>query len=61
LNNALYAQNLTNTSLTLSSLTNSTSYSWLVVAKNTAGSTSGPTWSFTTKAASTKPGNGKKR
>jgi len=34
-----------------------TQYSWFVVAKNAAGSTSGPTWSFTTKVA---PGKGKK-
>ena len=48
---ALYASNLTGSSVAVSSLAAGRTYSWLVVAKNTAGSTSGPTWSFTTKVA----------
>ena len=38
-------------------LLDGTPYSWSVVVKNASGSTSGPAWSFTTKAA---PGKGKK-
>ena len=51
LNGVLKASNLTSPSLSVSSLTTSTQYSWLVVAKNVYGSTSGPTWTFSTKAA----------
>jgi Matrixin len=51
----LYASNVMTTSLSVSSLNASTTYSWMVVAKNPAGSTAGPTWSFTTKAAKGKP------
>jgi hypothetical protein len=56
-NGALAGSNITTTSLRVGSMPNATPYSWLVVAKNAAGSTSGPTWSFTTKAA---PGKGRK-
>jgi Matrixin/Fibronectin type III domain len=48
---ALVASNLTTTSYRIGSLPDATQYSWQVVAKNAAGSTSGPTWSFTTKVA----------
>ena len=54
---ALVASNLTTTSWRIGSVPDGTQYSWFVVAKNAAGSTSGPTWSFTTKVA---PGKGKK-
>jgi len=48
---ALVASNLTTTSYRIGSVPDSSPYSWSVVAKNDVGSTSGPTWSFTTKAA----------
>jgi len=48
-NGSLYAANLTSPSVALSSLSPGTTYSWMVTAKNSAGSTTGPTWSFTTK------------
>ena len=48
---ALVASNLTTTSYRIGSVPDATQYSWFVVAKNAAGSTSGPTWSFTTKVA----------
>ena len=54
---ALVASDLTTTSYRIGSVPDGTQYSWLVVAKNATGSTSGPTWSFTTKVA---PGKGKK-
>jgi hypothetical protein len=54
LNGVLKASNLTTASMNISGLTTSTQYSWLVVAKNANGSTSGPTWTFSTKAAQTK-------
>jgi len=54
LDGILKASNLTSASLNLSGLASSTQYSWLVVAKNANGSTSGPTWTFTTKAVRTK-------
>jgi hypothetical protein len=50
LNGALVASNVTTTSLRVSSIQDGAPYSWQVVAKNTAGSTLGPTWSFTTRA-----------
>jgi regulation of enolase protein 1 (concanavalin A-like superfamily) len=43
-------------SYTPSTLNNSTTYFWQIVARNGSGSTSGPLWSFTT-AASTSPTN----
>lgn len=49
LNGALVASNLTTTSFRVGSVQDGATHSWLVVAKNAAGSTSGPTWSFTTK------------
>jgi hypothetical protein len=49
LNGTLYASNLTSPSVSVSSLSYVTAYSWMVTAKNSAGNTSGPTWSFTTK------------
>jgi hypothetical protein len=44
--------NLSVPSVSLSSLASGTSYTWTVVAKNLAGSTAGPQWSFTTKTKS---------
>ncbi len=38
----------TSASLKLTGLSSSQTYSWLVVAKNSAGATTGPTWAFTT-------------
>ena len=55
-NGALVASNLATTSWRIGSVQDGTQHSWSVVAKNAAGSTSGPIWSFTTKA----PGKGKK-
>lgn len=48
---ALVASNVTTTSFRVGGVPDSTQYSWYVVAKNAAGSTTGPAWSFTTKAA----------
>jgi hypothetical protein len=48
---ALVASNLTTTSYRIGSVPDGTLYSWQVVAKNAAGSTTGSTWSFTTKTA----------
>jgi len=45
---ALVASNLTTTSYSPGTLLASTNYSWQVVAKNSSGSTSSATWSFTT-------------
>ena len=53
----LVASNLTTTSFRIGSVPDGAQYSWSVVAKNAAGSTNGPAWSFTTKAS---PGKGKK-
>lgn len=60
---ALYVSNLTNPSVAVSSLANGSAYSWTVVASNSVGSTTGPTWWFTTKTATTtgKPGRGQGR
>jgi Matrixin/Fibronectin type III domain len=49
LNGTLYAANLTSPSVSVSSLTWATAYSWTITAKNSAGSTTGPAWSFTTR------------
>jgi phosphatidylserine/phosphatidylglycerophosphate/cardiolipin synthase-like enzyme/regulation of enolase protein 1 (concanavalin A-like superfamily) len=43
-------------SYTPSNLTASTTYFWQIVARNSAGTTSGPVWSFTTAAAAQPPG-----
>lgn len=53
----LYASNLTTPSLSISSLLAGTNYRWSVIAKNNAGATPGPAWSFTTRA---KRGQGRK-
>jgi hypothetical protein len=50
---ALWAAGVTGTSLSVS-LTAGTTYYWRIVARNSAGATAGSTWSFTTKAATTK-------
>jgi hypothetical protein len=47
----LVVTNGANASYTPAPLANGTSYFWLVVARNSQGSTSGPVWSFTTAAA----------
>lgn len=46
-------KNVTTTGYAPGTLSNSTKYYWKVVAKNSTGSTSSSTWSFTTAAAST--------
>jgi len=50
-NGALVKSDLTTTSYRIGSVAAGSLYSWSVVAKNAAGSTAGPTWSFTTKVA----------
>lgn len=50
---ALYKSGLQQPSLAVS-LSGATKYYWRVVAKNTAGSKSGSTWSFTTRPGSSK-------
>jgi hypothetical protein len=54
LNGTLYKANLTSPSVAVSSLSNSATYSWTVTAKNNAGSTMGPAWSFTTTTSTSK-------
>jgi phosphatidylserine/phosphatidylglycerophosphate/cardiolipin synthase-like enzyme len=44
------------TSYTPSTLVNNTSYFWQIVAHNSAGTTTGPVWSFTTVASAPPPG-----
>jgi hypothetical protein len=56
---ALYASGVSQSSKAVSSLATSTTYYWSVVARNSAGTTPGPVWSFTTKAP-TGNGNGRK-
>jgi hypothetical protein len=53
LGSTVYASNVTSPTVSMSGLAYSTRYSWHVVAKNSAGSTTSPTWSFTTKANTT--------
>ena len=48
----LVASNISSASYT-PALTASTTYFWKIVARNSAGTTTGPVWSFTTGAAST--------
>jgi hypothetical protein len=43
-------------SYTPSTLANNTTYFWQVVARNSAGTTTGPVWSFTTVAVAQPPG-----
>src|SRR5439155_6738029 len=45
----------TTASYTPATLANSTTYFWKVVARNSAGSTSGPVWSFTTASGAQPP------
>jgi len=47
---ALRASNVASTSLNVGSLNAGTTYYWMVVAKNTIGSATGPLWTFTTKS-----------
>lgn len=48
-NGSLYASNIAAASVKVSGLGSGATYSWSVVAKNSAGSTAGPAWSFTTR------------
>jgi hypothetical protein len=45
-----FVTNTTGTSFTPGTLTSSTNYSWMVVAKNSSGSATSSTWTFTTSA-----------
>jgi len=56
---ALYRAGVTQPSVGVSSLASSATYYWSIVARNSAGTTAGPVWSFTTKAP-TGNGNGRK-
>lgn len=49
-NPSLYQSNVSSTSLSLPTLNGGATYYWRVVAKNSAGSTSGSVWRFTTQA-----------
>ena len=49
--NPLFAGNTASASFSAGSLQSGTTYYWRVVAKNSSGSTSSATWSFTTQAA----------
>jgi hypothetical protein len=50
----LYLSNVTGSSVRAPSMSSGATYYWMVIAKNNAGSTASPPWSFTTK------GTGKK-
>lgn len=58
---AMLMSNISANSAALPTLAAGTKYYWMVVARNAAGTTTGPLWSFTTQAAKTTPGNGKKK
>jgi fibronectin type 3 domain-containing protein len=60
INGAPYASNLTSPSVTIGPLVGGATYSWSVVARNSVGSTSEATWSFTTKVSPGKRGGPKK-
>ncbi|MGB2713484.1 MAG: Ig-like domain-containing protein [Vicinamibacterales bacterium] len=51
----LVATNLTSPTHARSGLTSNTTYFWQIVARNTAGTTTGPVWSFTTAATTNQP------
>ncbi|HEX3704360.1 MAG TPA: matrixin family metalloprotease [Vicinamibacterales bacterium] len=51
---SLYASKLKSTSERAGSLRAGTKYYWMVIAKNTTGSTASPLWQFTTKASGSK-------
>lgn len=57
LNGQRYAWNLTTPSVSFNSLTAGVSYTWNVVATNAGGSTTGPTWRFTTQAPTSTSGD----
>ena len=52
---AAYASNISSTYLAPSALSGGTKYYWQVLAKNAAGTTAGPVWTFTTVGAWTPP------
>jgi hypothetical protein len=51
---SLYVSKLKSTSERAGSLRAGTKYYWMVIAKNTTGSTASPLWQFTTKASGSK-------
>lgn len=55
------AAGVVTTSLSVGQLAQGARYYWRVVARNSVGATSGATWSFTTRAATSKNGNGRGR
>jgi hypothetical protein len=60
-NPPLYRSNITSTSTTTNKLSTGVTYYWRVVAKNSAGQTSGPTWSFAKPASTSRSGKPGKR
>ena len=59
INGALFASDLGNPSIAVSSLASGSTYSWNVVAKNMVGSTNGPAWTFTTQTPNPRKGGPK--
>src|SRR4029079_5961459 len=51
----LAAAGVTSASYAPAALTDGTTYFWSIIARNDAGSTQGPLWSFTTAAVETPP------
>ncbi len=51
----LVASNLTTPAYAPATLANNTTYNWQIVARNSAGTTAGPTWSFTTAQSEPPP------
>src|SRR6185295_6519634 len=52
---SLWGIGISSTSFAVSPLNSATKYYWQVVAKNSAGSTAGPVWSFTTTSGAAPP------
>jgi hypothetical protein len=56
----LYAINLTTPTQDVGSLLGTTTYYWIVIAKNAVGATTGSTWSFTTQSTAKPVRSGRK-